>query len=129
MQSFAIYDAVSGEILRKGRGSERAAEIGLKDGEFIFWGEINPKTHFLPGGFPALKHVDPVVITAAEVKQHAGRILSYTDWVDIRALSGTPADPAMVAYRQSVRDASNEIEAMDPIPTDFRDPKYWPVSP
>jgi len=33
------------------------------------------------------------------------------------------------AYITAVRTASNEIEAMDPIPADFTDDKYWPAKP
>lgn len=129
MQPFAIYDPVTGEILRRGRGPERAAEIGLQPGEAIFAGEIDPKTHFLSGGFPALKPVEVEVVTPAQIKQWAGRILSYTDWVDIRSINGGAADPAMLAYRQAVRDRSGEIELMEPIPADYQDAKYWPAQP
>lgn len=130
MKSYAIYNPATGEVLRKARGPERSAEIGLQPGEAIFWGEIDHKTHFLPGGFPALKPVESVTIAPEQIKQWAGRILSYTDWVALRALSGgAPMSPEMTVYRQAVRDRSGEIEAMSPIPADYQDAKYWPEAP
>lgn len=79
---------------------------------------------------PVTVPVPERVVTAAQVKAHAGRLLSYTDWVVVKALdTGEPADPAVIAKRHAVRAASNQIEAMDPIPADFTDPKYWPEQP
>lgn len=129
---FAIYDAATGEVLRQGHGTNpRILEVQrLADGEALYAGEIDAKTTYLPGGFPAPKPAVAVVVTPGQVKAHAGRILSYSDWYVTRDLEGGGSVPdAMLAYRQAVRDASNAIEAMEPIPADFTDPKYWPVAP
>lgn len=70
------------------------------------------------------------VVSVPDVKAWAGRILRYTDWYVTRQQEGGAAVPDNVlAYRQAVRDASNDIEAMSPIPSDYRDPKYWPIAP
>lgn len=129
---FAIYDKATGEVLRQGKGSSpRLLEVQrLADGEALYAGEVDAKTTYLPGGFPAPKPAETVIIDPAKVKAHAGRILSYTDWYVSRDLEGGGAMPeAIQAYRQSVRDRSGEIEAMNPIPADFRDPRWWPEEP
>lgn len=133
MHHYAVYEAESGTVVAAGKSTNPEiidlARGGLTEGQALYVGEIDPNTTFLPGGFPASKPVQPAIITAQDVKAHAGRILSYTDWLEIRSISGEPMTPEMAEYRQAVRDRSGEIEAMSPIPADFRDPKYWPVSP
>jgi len=132
MHHFAVYEAATGKVLRVGRSSNpRIVEVQrLAEGEAIYAGEIDPDTQFLPGGFPAPKPPEPVVVPVSEVKAWAGRILSYTDWYVTRQNEGGPQVPEdILAYRQAVRDRSGEIEAMDPIPADFRDAQWWPAQP
>jgi hypothetical protein len=132
MYHFAVYDSATGNVLRMGRSSnERVLEVqALAEGEALYVGEIDPETTYLPQGIPTPKSPEAAVVTDLEVKALAGRLLSYTDWYVTRQQEGGAAIPAEVlAYRQAVREASNAIEAMDPIPADFRDPKYWPVRP
>lgn len=133
MHHYAIYEADTGRVISAGRSSNPAiielTRERLEDGQALYEGEIDPNAVYLPGGMPTPKPAVPVIITQQEVKAHAGRILSYTDWQEIRAISGAPMTPEMAAFRQAVRDRSGEIEAMDPIPADFRDASYWPVAP
>jgi hypothetical protein len=131
MHHYAIYETDTGKVLSVGRSSNRRvivlARKALAEGQSLYVGEIDPNTTFLPGGVPTPKPEEVRVVTPLEVKAHAGRLLSYTDWVVVKALdTGKPADPAILAKRQAIRDASNALEAMDPIPADFIDPKYWP---
>ena len=131
---YTVYEEATGKVLRRGRSTNRRARAlerrNLAPGEAIYClGPIDPETTYLPGGVPTQKPEEVRVVSVQDVKAYAGRILSYTDWVDIRSINGEPADPAMLAYRQAVRDASGAIEAMVPIPADFRDPKYWPAQP
>ncbi len=132
---YAVFDLESGEVKRLGKSTNRRQRVlerqRLSDGEGIYClGPIDPKTTYLPGGVPTPKPEEVRVVTPQEVKAHAGRILSYTDWVVVRAMdTGEPADPAILAKRQAIRDASDALEAMDPIPADYRDPKYWPTQP
>jgi hypothetical protein len=131
MHHFAIYEAETGNVVSVGRGTNPRvlvlAKKAMKEGQALFKGQIDPKTTYLPGGIPTPKPQEARLVTALEVKAHAGRLLSYTDWVVVRALdTGTPADPEIISKRQAIRDASNALEAMDPIPADFLDPKYWP---
>lgn len=133
MYPFAIYEEQSGKVLRVGRHARpRGLALerrNLNAGEAIYLGEIDPTKTILPGGFPAAKPDEPVTVTADEVKQWAGRILSYTDWLEIRSINGAPVPDDIATYRQAVRDRSGEIETMSPIPADFRDPKWWPEEP
>lgn len=133
MVDYAKYYTATGQILGVWSSTnERAVALAtsrLKEGEALHIGQVDAATQYLPGGILTPKPEEPPAIVAADVKAWAGRILSYTDWVDIRSINGAPADPSMLAYRQAVRDASNVIEAMSPIPADYRDPKYWPVAP
>lgn len=134
MHHYAVYDVATGAVLRAGKSTNRRQRVlernALQAGEAIYCrGPIDLATTYLPNGVPTPKPEVQFVVTAQQVKAHAGRILSYTDWLEIRAISGVPMTPEMAAYRQAVRDRSGEIEAMDPIPADFRDASYWPVAP
>ena len=130
LKHFAVYDLENGAVVRVGRSSsERALDLvrsRLQPGQGLYEGEVDPKTQYLPGGLPWPKPETVVVVTPAAVKQWAGRLLSYTDWyVTRQAETGTPIPEDILAYRQAVRASSNELEVMDPIPTDFQEPKYW----
>lgn len=131
MHHYAIYETETGKIVSAGKSSNRRilvlARNTLVDGQSLYVGEIDPKTTFLPDGVPTPKPEEVRIVTALEVKTHAGRLLSYTDWVVVKALdTGEPADPTIIAKRQAIRAASNALEAMDRIPVDFTNPKYWP---
>ena len=132
---FTVYEEASGKVLRCGRSTNRRARVlerrNLAPGEAIYClGPIDPKTTYLPGGVPTPRPADARVVTDLEIKAHASRLLSYTDWYVTRQMEGGAAIPDNVlAYRQAVREASGVIEAMDPIPSDYRDPKYWPAQP
>ena len=128
---FAVYRVADGTVLRAGKSTSPAiievTRAALREGEALFEGEIDPATTFLPGGLPTPKPTSNRIVTDLEVKAHAGRLLSYTDWVVVRAVdTGEPADPNILARRQAIRNASDALEAMDPIPSDFTDPMYWP---
>lgn len=132
MHHFAVYEVATGKVLRTGSGSNpRILNVQkLAEGEALYVGKIDPATEYLPDGIPAPKPPDVVVVEPAQVKAWAGRILSYTDWYVTRQHEGGPEVPEhILTYRQAVRDRSGEIEAMEPIPADFRDPKYWPAEP
>lgn len=131
---FAIYEAETGKVLRVGKSTNRRQRVlerrNLKVGEAIYNGEVDPRTHFLPGGVPTEKPEEIPVITAGQVKAHAAKLLSYSDWYVTRKIETGAAIPARVrAYRRAVRAASNKIDAMKPIPADYRDQKHWPVAP
>lgn len=131
---FAIYEAETGKVLRVGKSTNRRQRVlerrNLKAGEAIYNGEIDPGTHYFFGGVPADKPEETPTITRAAVKAHTARVLSYSDWYVTRKVETGAVIPARIrAYRKAVRAASNKIEAMKPIPADYRDPKYWPVAP
>lgn len=129
MPHYAVYEAATGKVLQVGSSTNPGIleMVGKGEGEAVYEGRINPKTTFLPGGVPTPKPEELPVVTTLEVKAHAGRLLSYTDWVVVKAMdTGEPADPAIIAKRQAIRAASDALEAMSPIPVDFTNPKYWP---
>ena len=134
MAEFAIYDLATGAVKRTTKStSPRALELAqarLTAGEGVYEGHVDPKTTYLPGGVPTPRPPEAVVIGPVQVKQWAGRLLSYTDWyVTRRADTGEDIPADVLTYRQAVRDASGEIEAMDPIPEDYRNPDLWPAIP
>lgn len=131
---FAIYEAETGKVLRVGKSTNRRQRVlerrNLKPGEAIYNGEIDPRAQYLPGGVPADKPEETPVITRKQVGEHMSRILSYSDGYVMRRADTGEAIPADVqAYRTAVREAAKALKAMEPIPADYRDQKYWPVSP
>src|SRR5690606_31010213 len=120
---YAVYEADTGKVISAGRSSNpdiiELTRERLATGQALYDGEIDPNAVYLPGGMPTPKPAVPVILTPQEVKAHAGRILSYTGWMELRASTGQQIPPEMIAYRQAVRDRSGEIEAMEPIPADF----------
>ena len=126
MNWYAIYDE-TGKIIRRSKGSERSASIGLASNERIYWGGINPNTEYLPGGVPTPLPVVEEVVQIEDVKRFMARLLSYTDgYVTRRADTGQELPAGVQAYRDAVRQRAHEIEAMQPIPVDYQDAKYWP---
>ena len=131
MVDYAKYEVATGRVLGVWSSTNpRAFELAtarLGEGEALFMGKVDPATQYLPGGFVAPKPDKAPAPTALDVKAWAGRLLSYSDWIAVKAMdTGEPADPAILAKRQAIRDASNALEAMSPIPTDFTDARYWP---
>lgn len=127
---FAIYDEATGEVLRHGSSTDpRAAEVGLRIGEAVFRGQIDPASQMVRNGKAVKKKVEPLPApTPDQIKEFAARLLRDTDWYVLRSLDpdGAPVPESVTAYRSAVRAASGEIEAMRPIPADYRDAKYWP---
>lgn len=72
--------------------------------------------------------VSAPVVSKRDVQNFVARILSYTDGYAVRASEpdGKPMPEHVLAYRRAVRARGNEIEAMNPIPADYRDAKFWP---
>lgn len=79
---------------------------------------------------PAPSEPEPE-LTVDAVKTEAYRRINVVvpDWMIARAVwGGDPIPEAVKAYAQAVREASDEIEAMDLIPADYADDGYWPAS-
>lgn len=67
--------------------------------------------------------------TVTNIKEEARRRIHETglSWYVEREVSGgSPIPEAIKAYCAEVRSASNDLEALDPIPTDYADDNYWP---
>jgi hypothetical protein len=134
MHHYAVYDLATGAILGAGSSTnERIVDLArksLKAGQGLYEGRVDPVREYIPNGTPTPRLEPQEVVDAAAVKEWAGRLLRYTDWYVTRQQeTGADIPAAVLAYRQAVRDASGAIEAMDPIPADYRDPKYWPAQP
>jgi hypothetical protein len=123
---FTVYDQASGEVLRTGKATMlRDALIQARAGEAIIAGQWPRgeyrEAHPIPP--PA-----PPAVAVEDVKELAFRLLQKTDWYVFRAQDpeGAPVPQAVWDYRAAVRIASGAIEAMEPIPLDYADAKYWP---
>jgi len=127
---FAVFDIATGEVVKAvSSTSARSLDLAqarMTDGQAIYLGHVDPRTHYLPGGV-LTERVEDVVVSVDEVKRFAGRLLAPSDWRITRAQEmGTPIPPEVLTYRAAVRERSGEIEQMIPIPLDYRDAKYWP---
>jgi hypothetical protein len=99
---------------------------GCPSGHFSVVGVEAPNGGYYRNG--KVEPIPPPPVTIADVKREAGRLLKYTDWYVTRAADpadGTPIPNAVIAERQAIRDGAHRLEAMVPIPPDYRDPKYW----
>ncbi len=73
---------------------------------------------------------EPTLPTVGAVKAEAARRLSVTDWYITRAMDpsdGREVPAEVLAQRSAIRAASDEIEALEPIPADFADDVRWPA--
>lgn len=76
------------------------------------------------------------ILDVADENQQRNMLAEAAFILDIAKSSRTEAQKARVeelksiwAYIEAVRDASNILEAMDPIPQDFQNDSYWPEKP
>jgi hypothetical protein len=126
---WSTYDLATGLVTRSGRsGTIESLSIKAKAGEGLYLGAV------LREGIDSVINDQPVigeemiVVTVADVKRWAGKLLSYTDWMITRAADpgdGTPVPAEVLERRATIRARSAVIEAMSPIPADYRDKKYW----
>ncbi|KQT50342.1 hypothetical protein ASG47_19760 [Devosia sp. Leaf420] len=139
-QHFGVFDAESGALL-SAFSTNDLHQVGIQsqmNRQVVLEGDFS-QGHWRigPDGWP--ESFEPiVVVTADEVKALAARLLRETDWQVTRHRdevdAAQPTSLTAEAYaglldaRQAIRDASNRIEAMDPIPADFRNPSYWSAS-
>lgn len=127
---FTVYDEATGAVLRTGTATmERDMLIQARDGEAVIKGQWAPGLYRIQGGEAvAIEPPAPPAVTIEQVKEFAGRLLRDTDWYILRAQDpeGAPVPQAVWDYRAAVRIASGEIEAMQPVPLDYADAKYWP---
>lgn len=69
-----------------------------------------------------------LIVTLNDVKREQRRRLTYTDSYITRAADptdGRPIPADVLAQRKAIREAAARIEAMDPIPPDYRDERHW----
>lgn len=81
-------------------------------------------------GRPVLANAPETVVGPDDVKAEANRRISAVmpDWVVAREVSGgAPIPDDIKTFAQKVREASDVLEEMDPIPLDYADNKWWPV--
>lgn len=71
---------------------------------------------------------DPPAVTADQVKAEAGRRIELVmpAWMVARHVSGgKPIPPEVADAAEAIRSASGTLEAMEPIPADYTDDKWW----
>ena len=70
-------------------------------------------------------------ITSNDVDRHVQRIMSYphtsyADWRVLRFLErGEKVPLSVIKARENIRSCAKKLKAMDPIPHDFADERYW----
>lgn len=127
---FSVVDLDTGRILRVGSAPARDLAAQAK----------GAREKVVAGLLDTAKRVDlealaqgklvltdrPVRIRPEQVRAEAERRIleRYPIWKQMNLIR--VGDAAMGAYIDAVRAASNELEAADPIPADFRDDRHWP---
>lgn len=128
--SFALVDNATGIVVTAGHaGSELQLQVQIDNapaGHTVMVGvETTPGWKWTGKDFVP---PPPPPVTINDVKLEQARRLRYTDGYITRAADPTDARPipeAVIAERQAIRDGAHRLEAMVPIPPDYRDPKYW----
>ncbi len=124
---YTIYDQATGAYVSGGSVSmaRDLASQKVREGQVLIPEQHSRQTRLVDGVVVDIEAELPPA-TVQDVKTWAARLLSYTDPLALRSIDGAPMPPSVIAYRAAVRQRSNEIEAMVPIPPDYRDAKYWP---
>lgn len=116
-------------------GKDEGWVLGRIDGELFYIGsDAEPRKRGDGGPKDPGKHKTPpppppVFAEPADVKAEAARRIESVlpMWMVARAVSGGGPIPAEAsAQAEAIRKASNDIEAMRPIPFDFDNDKWWP---
>lgn len=74
----------------------------------------------------------PLPVTVEKVKLEAKARLAGSDWRVMRAVEDADHPPVPVPwkqYRSAVREASNALGEMVPIPLDYQADHWWPTPP
>lgn len=121
-RKFIVKDA-AGNILRRGETTH--------DGDLqVFAGPdaADGATVEEVSELPAAPESETKQVSREDVNMFARRLLGDTDWYVMRAQDpeGAPVPQAVWVYRAAVREKAGEIGNLSPIPTDYRDAKYWP---
>lgn len=127
MHKFTIYDAATGEVLRNGIcSSGEDFALQAEEGEDILYGEQIERGHRILDGVAIQMPLPPPSILPEDVKRAARERIEarYPIWKQMNALS-SGGDLEMTMFIDRVRDRSNKIEAMVPIPLDFTADHYW----
>jgi hypothetical protein len=129
MTPFSVYRETDGIVVRNGfAGSPEQLAAQAGEGEEVLAGVDLPVGSVVGADQVILPESAPAPdVTADDVKRHAARLLSYTDWMVMRAAEpdGKPMPEEVIAWRALIRKRSAEIEAMQPIPRDFEQDHYW----
>ena len=130
MTHYGVFDANSGDLLRPVKADE-LAQVAIQSraaNEVVLEGDFRDGGWRLVDGWPEPFNRPLPPVTIAMVKDEQARLLRYSDWAITRAADptdGTPIPPSIIAERSAIRAGAERLEAMDPIPADYRDPKYW----
>lgn len=134
---FAVYDVLSGKILRTGSATRDTAKLQAGVGEAVLLSEAQFDLHYVYGGVLVNKPIKPsafhqfdysnkrwelsapLALIATNLKR--SRLLAESDWVVTRASEGgTPVPTPWVSYRQALRDVTLQADPFNIV---------WPVVP
>lgn len=123
---YGLFDA-AGRMIMAGDIRRDLLAMLAKPGQRVLEGDFADGTTLDWGGRPVAPAATIAApVTPEAVKAAAARRLRRTDWMAIRAIEGgTPVPPEVLEERARIRERSNAIEAMSPIPHDFDDARYW----
>lgn len=131
---YTVMDAETGRFIRHGQVPARDFQkASTKPNEIVIQGEFSEKKMVDPesmaSGNPVLVDAPPNPVHPHKVRVEARHRINrkYPDWMQRNILIEGDKDELdkMRRYIQRVRDMSNVLERLDPIPQDFRDDKYW----
>lgn len=124
MHAYLVKNA-AGDVIRSGQVSqpEQAECQALYPGERV---ELLLDAELLDS--LDLGRREAVAVTPAMVNAEQARRLRYTDGYVTRAADpsdGRPVPEWVSAQRKAIRRAARRLEALDPIPPDYRADAYW----
>lgn len=98
------------------------------EGEDVFIGQALPAGSVVaPDGTSKPPQPNNPQPTVADVKAFASKQLGYTDWYVTRSMEpdGKAIPDDIIKIRNRIRERAAALEAMVPIPGNFRDPQFW----
>ncbi len=122
---YSVYDVETGIVVAHYNYPEDKSEhVPRKRGQAMFRGKIPADKYLILGGKVVPRPPQPPApVEPHQVKAEAERRI-MADFPLWRQMNMIRAGEDLSAI-DAIREASNLIEAMEPIPLDFKDDRYW----